>query len=91
MSIELNSVAHDLASVRELIAELEAEAEALTDRLKAAMVEQGKEELTGDGWKATWHNVTSTRLDTKALKAELPEIVQRFTKTTVSTRFCFTV
>ena len=89
--IDLNKTAHDLASVRSMIAELEAEAEALTDKIKAAMVEQGQEEMTGDGWKATWHNVTSSRLDTKALKAALPEIAQKYTKTTTAPRFCFTV
>jgi len=88
---ELNQTAHDLASVRAMIAEPEAEAETLTDKIKAAMIEQGKEELTGDGWKATWHNVTSSRLDTKALKAALPEIVQQFTKTSTAPRFCFTI
>ena len=85
-NLELNSVAHDLLSVRSMIAELEAEAEALTDKIKAAMVERGEETLTGDGWKASWKNVTSSRLDSKALKAAMPEIVERFTKTTTTTR-----
>lgn len=34
---ELNSAARDLTSVRQMIEELQAEAEALTDKLKAAM------------------------------------------------------
>ena len=38
---ELNTTAHDLMSVRAMIEELEAEAQALTDKLKAVMVEQG--------------------------------------------------
>ena len=42
MSInELNSAARDLISVRQMIEQLQAEAEALTDKLKAAMVDQG--------------------------------------------------
>ena len=49
MSInELNTTAKELLSIRSMIAELEAEAEALTDKLKAAMVEQGTEVLQGD-------------------------------------------
>ena len=60
MSInELNTTAHDLMSVRAMIAELEAEAEALTDKLKTAMTERGEETIQGDGWKATWKNCTS--------------------------------
>ena len=88
---ELNTTARDLMSVRAMIAELEAEAEALTDKIKAAMVERGEEVLTGDGWKASWKNVTSSRLDGKALKAAMPEIVERFTRTTTTTRFTLTV
>ncbi len=65
---ELNSTAQDLMSVRAMIAELEAEAEALTDKLKAAMVDQGAEVLQGDGWKATWKNVDSSRFDSKRFK-----------------------
>ena len=37
-TIELNTIAHDLMSVRSMIKELEEEAEALTDKLKSVMV-----------------------------------------------------
>lgn len=48
MSInELNTTARDLMSVRAMIAELEAEAEALTDKIKAAMTERGEETIQG--------------------------------------------
>lgn len=40
---ELNTTARDLMSVRQMIEELQAEAEALTDKLKTAMVDQGTE------------------------------------------------
>lgn len=54
MSInELDTTAKELLSIRSMIAELEAEAEALTDKIKAEMVGQGTEALQGDGWKAT--------------------------------------
>ena len=38
---ELNATAQNLISVRQMIEELQAEAEALTDKIKAAMVEHG--------------------------------------------------
>ena len=88
---ELNTTARDLMSVRAMIAELEAEAEALTDKLKGAMIERGTEALQGDGWKASWKNVTSSRLDNKALKAAMPEIAAQFTKSTTTTRFVLSV
>lgn len=92
MSInELNSTARDLMSVRAMIVELEAEAEALTDKLKAVMVEQGTEALQGDGWKATWKNVSSTRFDSKAFKADHANLYSQYSKQTTTTRFVLSV
>lgn len=85
--IELNSTAHDLMSVRAMIRELEAEAEALTDKLKAVMVERATETLEGDGWRATWKNVESTRFDSKSFKADHAELYGQCSKTTTTTRF----
>ena len=90
-NIELNSTARDLMSVRAMIAELEAEAEALTDKLKAAMTERGEEVLQGDGWKASWKNVNSSRFDSKAFKADNPDLYQQYSKPTTTTRFTITV
>lgn len=84
---ELNSVVHDLLSVRSMIAELEAEAEALTDKVKSAMVERGEEVLTGDGWKAAWKNVNSSRFDSKKFKAEHADLYAQYSKSTTTTRF----
>ena len=84
---ELNTTARDLMSVRAMIAELEAEAEALTDKLKGAMIEQGTEALQGDGWKASWKNVTSSRFDSKAFKAAHADLYDQYSKTTTTTRF----
>ena len=89
--IELNSVAQDLISVRSMIKELEAEAEALTDKLKSAMVERGEETLTGDGWKASWKNVNSSRFDSKSFKADHAVLYSQYSKSTTTTRFTLTV
>ena len=85
--IELNSTAHDLMSVRAMIRELEAEAEALTDKLKAVMVEQATETLEGDGWQASWKNVTGSRFDSKAFKTDHADLYSQYSKTTTTTRF----
>ncbi len=90
-TIELNSTAHDLMSVRSMIAELEAEAEALTDKLKVHMVEQGAEVLQSDGWKATWKNVESRRFDSKAFKADHADLYGQYSKPTTTTRFVLSV
>ena len=88
---ELNSTAHDLISVRAMIEELQAEAEALTDKLKAAMVERGEETLQGDGWKASWKNVNSQRFDSKAFKADHADLYSQYSKATTTTRFTLSV
>ena len=90
-AVELNSVAQNLISVRQMIKELEAEAEALTDRLKAAMVEQGTEALQGDGWKATWRNVNSSRFDSKSFKQDHADLYSQYSKAIVTTRFVVSV
>lgn len=88
---ELNTTARDLMSVRAMIEELEEEAQALTDKLKAAMVEQGTETLAGDGWKATWKNVSSSRFDSKAFKADHADLYGQYSKQTTTTRFVLSV
>ena len=84
---DLNTTARDLMSVRAMIAELEAEAEALTDKIKAVMVERGEEVLTGDGWKASWKNVNSQRFDSKRFKADHADLYSQYSKATTTTRF----
>ena len=84
---ELNQTAKDLLAVRAMIAELEAEAEALTDRIKGVMVETGQEILTGDGWKASWKNVTSSRFDSKAFRAAHADLYTEYSKTVTTCRF----
>ena len=84
---ELNRTAKDLLAVRHMIRELEAEAEALTDQIKAEMTERGTETLYGDGWAATWKNVQSSRFDSKSFKAAQPEVYAAFSRPTTTTRF----
>lgn len=86
-----NELTAKVNALRELQAQIEhltQEAEAIRDAIKGEMYRQDTEELSGPGWKATWKNVTSSRLDTKALQSELPEIAARFTRKTVTCRFC---
>ena len=61
----------------------------LKDQIKSYMVAEQIDTLTGDEHKATYKEVTSSRIDTKALKTELPEVATRYTTTTSSMRFTF--
>ena len=86
MSInEMEAKCRELRQLQNLIEEAQAEAEAIKDTIKAAM---GDSEATQAGeYKITWKPVTTTRLDSKALKAALPDVVERFTKTITVRRY----
>ena len=87
MSIhEIESKVRELRQLQALIEEAQSEAEAIRDTIKAHMGDS--EELRAGEYKVTWKAVTASRLDSKALKAALPEVVERFTKTTTTRRFC---
>jgi predicted phage-related endonuclease len=66
----------------------EAEMESITDSIKAHMDVQGVDTINGTDWKVTYKAVTSSRIDTSALKKALPDLAQQFTKTTTARRFC---
>lgn len=91
MSIkELDSKVFTLRELLTEIERLQAEADAIRDAIKAEMVERGEEVITGNGWRASWKVVESTRVDTKAMKAAVPDIVARYTITTRTSRFTVT-
>lgn len=85
--IELNERAATYFDLLAQIEELTAEAEAIKDTMRGVMVEQATEELDGDGWRATWHNTTQSRFDTKRFKAEHGDLYGAYTIKTSGTRF----
>ena len=89
MSInELESKARELRELRRMADELAGEIESITDSIKAHMDAEGVDTISGTDWKVTYKAVTSSRLDTNALKKALPDLAQQFTKTTTARRFC---
>ena len=88
MSInELDMKVKELRELRRMAEELQAEIDAAQDAIKAHMNSQGVDTLAGSDWKVTWKPVTSSRMDTAALKKALPEIAERFMKSTTNRRF----
>lgn len=83
---ELEMKCRELRQLQNLIEEAQAEADAIKDQLKAHMGE--REELRAGEYKITWKPVESARLDAVALRAALPEVAERFTRTTTCRRFC---
>lgn len=84
---EVDMTAKELLSVRSEIEKLQELAEALTDQLKAVMIDQGTETIRGDGWHASWKNVTSSRFDSKAFRAEHADLFTAFSKPVTTCRF----
>ena len=75
----------ELMELKRMKEELEAEIAATEDEIKAVM---GQEELLLAGsYKVSWKTFTSTRIDTTALRKDLPEVWQEYGKTTTTRRF----
>lgn len=87
--MNINQIMSELAQYIRVQEEAAAMVEALKDQLKAQMQAAGVDTLAGAEHKATYKAVTSCRLDTTALKKDLPEIAARYTKTTETRRFTF--
>ena len=66
---------------------LEKEAEAIKDELKTELETQAIDELKTKFFIIRWKMVISTKLDSKSLKADLPEIYSKYCKESSSKRF----
>lgn len=86
MSInELEMKCQELRELQRLIEEAQAEAETIKDAIKAHM---GDSETAYAGeYKITYKTVTSSRIDTTALKKALLEIAQAYSRETTVRRF----
>lgn len=69
-----------LHSLEAQIEALEAEANAIRSEIKAAMDEQGVDELHTKNFVVRWREVITSRLDSKAFKTAMPELYQQFVK-----------
>lgn len=85
-TMEMASKAQELQELKRMREELEAEITALEDQIKASMGDA--EAVTAGAYKITWKPVTSSRLDTAALKKALPDVAERFMKSVTVRRFC---
>lgn len=69
---ELTQKIHQIKELQRMSEEFTAELEALKDEVKQTMTEQNTDTLVIDCYKVTWKPVTSNRIDTTAIKRELP-------------------
>lgn len=87
--MDINALMTELAQYIRLQEEAAATVEALKDQIKAQMTASGVDTLVGAEHKAAYKAVTSNRIDTAALKRDLPEVAQQYTRATETRRFTF--
>ena len=87
--VDINAIMAELAQYTRMAEEIAATVDGLKDTIKKYMEENQLETLTGNEHKATYKTVTSSRIDTTALKRNAPNIAEKYTKTTETKRFTF--
>lgn len=75
----------NLQELKRMAEDLAAEIEAAQDEIKAIMGDA--EELSAGAFRVTWKPVTTSRIDTTALKKALPDVAARFTTQSTARRF----
>lgn len=89
MTCELDNIMNELAQYMRVQDETAAIIDGLKDQIKAYMSDNKIETLIGTSHKASYKTVTSNRIDTAAIKRDLPEVATKYTKTTTGARFVF--
>lgn len=87
--MDINATMAELAQYIRMQEEAAAMVEALKDQLKTYMQAAGVDTLAGAEHKAAYKAVTSSRLDTTALKRDLPDVARQYTRATETRRFTF--
>ena len=75
--------------VLQLMEKLEKEQKQIEQEIKLYM--KDREQAFSQGYKVSWSNVDTSRIDTKRLKEEEPELYKKFLKVTSSRRFTIKV
>ena len=85
----LDALMKEISEYTRLSEDVSATLDSLRDTLKTYMTENGLDSIAGSEHKASYKAVTSSRIDTTALKRDFPEITAKYTKTTETKRFLF--
>lgn len=85
---ELTGKVRELRELQRMAEELQGEIGKLQEEIKAEMSARQVEELLAGEYRVRWSTVTSTRIDTAALKRALPDVAAQFSRTSTTRRFC---
>lgn len=78
---KLEAKVRELKELQRMAEELNTEMDALKNDIRTTIGD--REEVTVGAYRITNKAITSSRLDTNVLRKELPELAERFTKTTI--------
>ncbi len=87
---QLDNRVKKLQELEAQISDFEAQADALRGELKADLTEKGEDEHNTGSFIIRWKEIISKRLDSKALKAALPDVFNTYSKESSSKRFTVT-
>ena len=87
--MNIDGIMRELAQYTRLMEETAAVVESLKDQLKQYMNSNHLETLIGSEHKASYKAVSSSRIDTAALRKAYPEAAAECTRTTEAMRFTF--
>lgn len=76
----------ELQELKRMREELDAMIESISDELKSHMNASNTDMITAGSFKISYKAFTTSRLDTAALKRELPEIVAKYSKQATTRR-----
>ena len=82
---EIITKIQELMELRRMSEELQAEIDTLQEAVKNFM--GSEESMVAGAFKVSYKTVTSSRLDSAALKRELPDVAARYTRQTTTRRF----
>lgn len=82
-----NEKVQELKELKTMLAELEKEIKATEETIKKEMEVQGKDEIICGSVIVRYKTVESNRIDATAIKKDLPEIAEKYTKKTKTKRF----
>ncbi len=87
--MDYNEIMKQLAEYTRLAEETAAIIDDLKATIKDYMSAEGLTELKGDEHKAIYKEITGSRIDTAALKKDLPNVAAIYTVATSTMRFTF--
>ena len=84
---QLDNRVKKLQSIEAQMKELEEQADAIRAEIKADLEAKGEEEHDTGSFMIRWKEIISRRLDSKALKAALPDVFAAYSRESTSRRF----